>query len=327
MNINEMVIQGQTDLSDSPAAIYLSGYTDSTRDKYTDQLRYLAELMGIDDPFTVNWSGLKYKQTQMLRNMLLNQISPRSGERLSAATINLRLAALRGVLRVAWQLGEMSSEDFLRATNLKDIKSDTLPSGRSLTVSEVHDLLNTCSSDFGPSGYRDSAILALLYGSGLRREEIVRINLSDYRPKEQQILIHGKGRRERIAYLTNGSAVYVSEWLEVRGNEPGPMFLKVDKSGRIHQGERLSSGAIYAIISKRRKLANVDKFSPHDLRRSYVSHLLDKGVDIALVSRLVGHSSVTVTQLYDLRGRKAEIKATNLLHVPYYGHERKTDPE
>lgn len=87
-------------------------------------------------------------------------------------------------------------------------------------------------------------------------------------------------------------------------------------SERIIPG-RLTTQAVYNILSKRAVLARVKKFSPHDLRRSFVSDLLDAGADIAVVARMAGHASVTTTARYDRRGEQVKQKTATMLHAPY----------
>jgi len=90
------------------------------------------------------------------------------------------------------------------------------------------------------------------------------------------------------------------------------------KAGQtIFRGGALTSQAIYNMLRKRAEEAGVKSFSPHDLRRSFISHLLDKGADIATISKMAGHANVQTTARYDRRPEEAKRKAAELLHVPY----------
>jgi site-specific recombinase XerD len=102
-----------------------------------------------------------------------------------------------------------------------------------------------------------------------------------------------------------------------RGIRP-PLFLPVDKGGTIHR-RRMTDQAVLVVLRKRAGQAGVSAFSPHDLRRTFISDLLDCGADLATVQRLAGHSNVSTTARYDRRGEKAKKKAAELLHVPYAG--------
>jgi len=103
----------------------------------------------------------------------------------------------------------------------------------------------------------------------------------------------------------------------VRGAAPGPLFVPINKGSVLALGQRLTSQAIYDLLAKRGAAAKLADFSPHDLRRTFISDLLDKGADIATVQKLAGHAQVTTTARYDRRGERAKRKAVSLLHVPY----------
>ncbi len=105
-------------------------------------------------------------------------------------------------------------------------------------------------------------------------------------------------------------------WLTFRGDSAGPLYVPVNKGGRIHS-HRMTEQAIYNVLQKRAREAGLKRFSPHDLRRSFISDLLDAGADIATVQRLMGHANVQTTSRYDHRGEEDKRRAVKLLHVPY----------
>ena len=106
-------------------------------------------------------------------------------------------------------------------------------------------------------------------------------------------------------------------WLELRGEDAGPLFVAVKRGGTLRHGRRLSPQSIYYLLKIRAKRAGVKPFSPHDLRRTFVSRLLDAGVDIAIVAKMAGHSNIQTTARYDRRPEEAKQRAANLLQVPY----------
>jgi integrase/recombinase XerD len=227
------------------------------------------------------------------------------------------LSALRGVLREAWRLELMTAEDYQRATDLEAVKGQTLPRGRALGAGELAALLRVCSDDASPAGARDAALLALLYGGGLRRSEAVALDIDQYDPETGLLTVRAaKGRKDRTAYATNGAAAALDDWLLVRGSEPGALFLPINKGGNISH-HHMTGQAVMAIVRKRASQAGIAHASPHDLRRTFVSDLLDAGADITTVSKLAGHANVQTTARYDRRGEAAKKKAAELLHVPY----------
>lgn len=257
------------------------------------------------------WWDLRYQHTAAIRTALASRYSP--------ATTNKTLCALRGVLKEAWRLGLMAAEDYQRASDVAGIKSQKLPAGRALSPGEIRALFVACGADQSAAGARDAAILGLLYGGGLRRSEIRDLNRQDYdRETGGLVLREAKGSKDRTAYAANGTGLALEAWLDVRGDEPGPLFVPVNKAGRV-QMRRMSTQAVYGLLQKRVGQGAVSACSPHDLRRTFISDLLDAGADITTVSKLAGHASVTTTARYDRRGEAAKRKAVELLHVPYSG--------
>jgi integrase len=279
------------------------------------------------------WSALRYPHTSAIRDWLGAQTERPAGggtARYAPATINLMLAALRGVLKEAWRLGEMSAEDYHRAADVQNITATALPRGRSLTYGELTALLNSCLRDRGyyerfPTHFlrdvRDAALIAMLYSIGLRRFEIVSLDLCDYNVETGAVHIrHGKRRKARQSFLASGAMAAMSDWLDVRGLEPGPLFSSLRKGG-VMTGQRLTDQAVYHILQVRQRQAHIVRFSPHDLRRTCVGDLLDAGVDITTVKQIVGHTSVETTARYDRRGDRAKKVAADKLHVPYAGRD------
>jgi site-specific recombinase XerD len=253
------------------------------------------------------WAELRYQHTQALRAALADRYSP--------ATANRHLAALRGVLREAWRLGLMNAEDLARAIDLPAVRGERLPRGRGLTRGELRSLFDSCRGG-SPADARDAALMAVLYAAGLRRAEVVTLDVTDYEPETGAITVKGKGNKERVAYIDNGAADVMRVWLGVRGDVQGPLFCPVTQTGEVTV-RPMTDQAVYAILRSRSKKANVKAFSPHDLRRSCVSDLLEAGVDISVVQRFVGHANVTTTARYDRRGEQAKKKAAKSLHVPF----------
>jgi site-specific recombinase XerD len=171
-----------------------------------------------------------------------------------------------------------------------------------------------------PNGKRDAAVIALAYAGGLRRREIAAVQFDQVKDSEDGVEIvvkRGKGRKDRRVYLDNGGAEALRDYIEARGKEQGPLFYASRKDGRRIEGEPVGEHSIYAIVKRAAERAGVEKASTHDLRRSFVSDMLEAGADISVVAGLAGHASVQTTARYDRRGDDAKRKAARLLHVPY----------
>lgn len=308
-------------LDHNPAAVYLAGLKPSGRYTQAQALNTVARMLNTpemrDDKgkettyLYCPWAALRYQHIAAIRSQLEGKYSP--------ATVNKALAAVRGVMFAAWNLEQITGDDYQRIKNVKGITNHTLPAGRELANGEISALMAACENDPTPSGGRDAAILAVGYSCGLRRQELAALEMADYDPATGKLIVkHGKGGKERTAYLVNGAARAMADWLSLRGTQEGALFQPINKGGVI-QPRKMSAQTIYNLLSKRAQESGVKSFSPHDLRRTFVSDLLDAGADISTISKMAGHASVTTTARYDRRPEAAKQKAAGLLHVPYRG--------
>lgn len=300
-------------IDQNPAAIYLTSLnSEAGRRTMRQALNLCAGLLSDNaDAISMNWTQVRFQHVTAVRARLTEVYKP--------ATVNKMLAALRGVLKSAWQSGQMTAEDYHKAASVKSVKNDTLPAGRELTSGELSALMADCERDTTNAGARDAAIIALMYSCGLRRAEVVTLDLADYGTEDGRLVVRGKGNKERIAWLTGGAARALADWLTVRGDDPGALFVAVNKSGRMASRKNMTPKTVYSMLAKRATEAGVKSFSPHDMRRTFVSDLLDAGADITTVSKMAGHANVTTTSRYDRRPEEAKRKAASLLHVPYSG--------
>jgi len=295
----------------NPALVYLGGLGTGGQRTMREALNTIAGFLtgGRCDVFTLPWGVLRFQHVAAVRARLAERYAP--------ATANKMLAALRGALRAAWRLGQMSAEDYQRAADCKGIRGETLPRGRALSSGELRALCATCGHDPTPAGARDAALIAVMYGGGLRRAEAVALDLAHVNPETGALTVRaGKGHKDRLAYLTGGALDALQAWLRVRGEKPGRLFWQVAKGGHmIPRG--LTGDAVYKMLAKRAKEAGVRDFSPHDLRRTFVSDLLDAGADLSTARQMAGHANIQTTARYDRRGEAAKQKAAGLLHFPY----------
>lgn len=205
-----------------------------------------------------------------------------------------------------------------QAAALGNLAGEPLPAGRAITPGELTALMSACVNDPSPKGARDGAILALLYVCGLRRGELVSLDLADYDLAQGEIRIQaGKGRKGRtIPLVDEGGLSALEAWLAVRGPDPGPLFIPIRRGGHLQPG-RLSRQGVYKLVLERAGQAGVNHLTPHDFRRTFIGDLLDAGADIATVARLAGHANIETTRRYDRRPEAAKRKAVAQLHVPY----------
>ena len=303
------IVEGPGPLDHHPAAVYLAGRSAVGRRGLENSLNRAAEILtgGLARRWhTVNWSELRYQHVAAMRALLEEQD-------LTVATINHTLAAVRGVAREAWRLKLIDAEDKDRILDVKAIKAEQLPKGRHVNAGEIAALFRACGDT--PVGSRDAAMLALLYGCGLRRSEAVTVALADYADGAVTVR-HGKGRKERIVYPPTGGKAALDAWIARRGDWPGPLLCPVRKGGHVQQ-RGMTAQSVMMRLRFLAANAHVPPLSPHDLRRSFVGALLDAGADVSSVQKLAGHSSVTTTTRYDRRPEDAKRHAAELLHVPF----------
>lgn len=290
-----------------PAAVYLARLSSGSRPAMARALDVMAQIVTDDeeaDRDAVPWHALRYPHAEAIRAVL--------AVRYAHSTANKMLSALRQTLKAAWKLGLMSAEAYQQAASVENVRGETVPAGRAVAGGELVALLDTC--DQKPQGIRDAAILSLLYSAGLRRAEVVGLNIGDYDRDGQRLLVRGKRNKQRSLPIVAGAASALADWLAIRGAAPGPLFWGV---GNRNRGGRLTTQAVYKMLQTRARAAGIQRLSPHDFRRTFVGDLLDAGADIVTVQKLAGHADVTTTARYDRRGEQAKRKAVDLLHVPY----------
>jgi site-specific recombinase XerC len=139
------------------------------------RLNRVARLLGHDRWDGVPWQALRYEQVAGLIAQLQE-----SGE--APASINLALSALRGTAKAAFNLGLVEANDLARIQSIRRVGGERLPRGRAVTADELRALMQACAADPGAAGIRDAAILAVLYAGGLRRAEVVALDVESYDP-------------------------------------------------------------------------------------------------------------------------------------------------
>ena len=294
---------------ENPAAVYLAALADGpSRDGMRSTLDQIAALAGFPDAAAVPWPEFRFQHVAAVRSAAAAALAP--------ATANKYVSALRGVLKASWRLGQIDTEDYMRAIDVPLVRGSRLPSGRALDSGEVGRLFAVCAEDASPAGKRDGAAFSLLYGVGLRRAEAVALQLADYDRNDGALAVRGKGNRQRAVFASNGAKRAIDGWIAVRGAAPGPLLCPVDKAGRIAI-RPITAQAIMVRLKRRSEEAGIASCSPHDLRRTFVSDLLEAGADIAIVQRLAGHASPLTTSRYDRRGNEAMQRAAARLRVDW----------
>jgi integrase/recombinase XerC len=210
------------------------------------------------------------------------------------STIARRLAAVRSFGKFLCRQGALTENP---AKGLRGPRLDKkLP--HFLTLADVKKLL-VAPPDIDWAGRRDRAILETLYSAGIRVSELVGLDVLDADLNDGVITVRGKGKKERLALLGPDARVALSRWFDdrvallekARQDSPAVFLNKV--------GGRLTTRSVGRLLAKHLKIAGLDpRTSPHTLRHSFATHMLDAGADIRGVQELLGHKSLTTTQVY-----------------------------
>ncbi|MHA1541529.1 MAG: site-specific tyrosine recombinase/integron integrase [Candidatus Hodarchaeales archaeon] len=186
----------------------------------------------------------------------------------------------------------LKKEAFISTNPAENIESPKIPKSlpKTISIEEAFTLLNA------PKNLRDRTVLYLLYGTGMRVSELSDLNIENLDLKNRLIhIIEGKGNKDRIIPLPDLIVPIIEEYLEARRKDKDASALILNRSG-----QRLTSRSIQRLVKKYREQANFQekKVTPHTLRHAFATHLLANSVDIRVIQELLGHASLSTTQLY-----------------------------
>ncbi|MCJ8320419.1 MAG: site-specific integrase [Colwellia sp.] len=292
--------------NNNPAQVWLCSCNSMVSIKnYTVILNLLARNLGGNCLISYPWHDLDYVKVIELKRQLIDR-------KLRYTSINTYLTVIKAVSREAWRLGQMPIDRHMKIQDVKRLRGFTETSGRALTVKEINKLLNYSNLSEVTKVHRDSAIIAVCYGAGLRRSEVVKLDLSDF--IDDKIFVHGKGNVNKHLFLPKFAIKAINKWLTYRGDFKGALFPRFIIGGTMTDF-RMLPNAVNCILERRRKAAKIAPFTPHDLRRSYATNLIDNGVDLFTVQGLMRHTDIETTRRYDLRGDKTKKAAVAMLPI------------
>ncbi len=288
----------------NPALAYLSRWPEGSDTRRTMRgalaaiCRVLCEGLVTDSPDSYPWQNVRYELARSVAGKLAD-----SG--LGPASINKSLVALRGVLETAWRQGLLPDEEY-RRIEIKNVKGSRLPAGHALDESDLGEMSRAL--DGKNVSTRDAALIVVLYGCGLRRVEASLLQENDYDFKNKKLRVIGKGNKQRlIPVAADWRPIIERHWKKL---EPSAPFFTNDK------GKALSRNGISYAIENFCKQAGIPRFTPHDLRRSFATHVIEGGGDLMSLQRLMGHESLDTTRIYDRRGDAADVKTVSVLKRP-----------
>lgn len=261
------------------------GLSANTRQAYERDLRLFCKTLG-------------FKNSNALVNVSREQITgymtQLKEKGLAAATIARKLAAIKAFYRF------MTAEGYMDANPAEVVEAGTkgikLP--RVLSEDEVVRLLNQPDITTA-EGFRDRTMLEVLYATGMRVSELINLTLERVDLNMKYIIAFGKGSKERIVPLGSVAAEFLQQYLE----KVRPKLTHADRNTNIvflaFGGHELTRQRFWQIIRAYGRKANINKaLTPHILRHSFATHLLDNGADLRSVQELLGHSDISTTQIY-----------------------------
>lgn len=256
------------------------GYSDNTIKSYEKDLDQFLKFAKIKEP--------KDAEREVIKNFLEHLYD----EGFSVSSTERKLACLKSFFHY------LVREEVVEADPTSDIKlpkkAKRLP--KALSISETIKLISAPRKKDHIS-LRDAALLELLYATGMRASEAANLNVSDINLSVSFVKCFGKGSRERIVPINKLTLQAIKEYLE----NGRPKFPKKDKEALFvdKNGERLSRQGLWLTIKKYVKMTGVKgKTSPHTLRHSFATHLLEKGADLRSVQEMLGHADISTTQIY-----------------------------
>lgn len=279
-------------------------------DHYLERFLEFAEKEGAEAP-----SDITLDLVRKFR-LHLNRYTDERGHELKKITQNYHIIALRAFLK------------YLTKRDIKTLASEKVELGdfsrKQLDVISVDefermiDAIDTAKKE----GLRDRAILETLFSTGLRVSELVNLNRDQINLKTGEFMVRGKGRKDRVVFLDENSRGWLEKYLTKRKDNMKPVFINFrGKEDVASDGEekRLTQRSVQRIVKKYAKLGGVVReITPHGLRHLFATDLLQNGADIRSVQTMLGHASITTTQIYT----HVTNKQLKEVHQAFHGKRR-----
>lgn len=233
-----------------------------------------------------------YNYLNMSKDIIMEYLKYLDNLKYQNKSISRMLSSIRSFYNYLEEVKVINNNIFLSIRNPKVSKK--LPNY--LSIVEIENILDSMKED-NNKDIRDKCLFELMYSTGLRVSEVSNIKIKDIDLKEKSIRVLGKGSKERIVYFGDVCLNYIDKYLNIR-NE----FIKNSDIEYLFindNGEKLSRQSIEYIINKIMKKSLINhKMSPHTLRHTYATHLLDNGADLRSVQELLGHDNLNTTEVY-----------------------------
>ncbi|MCY9861182.1 tyrosine-type recombinase/integrase [Vibrio coralliirubri] len=286
----------------SPAMRYITSLdAKSSQATNINILNNIAKSLGFADLKECPWEEMNYDVIQLILRKLKDR-------ELAPATINLYLNAIKQTLQHAFDDELIDIKTLSRVKRIKPVRGERVSKGRKVESEEIRALLETCRNRELIRDMRDAALILSMRAFGLRRSEVTDLKIENLNLNSRQLKILGKGNKERIVGVPDQIVPILQNWIkrihsqDWKNKEPVYLFMPIHKTGKLRLA-KLSAGAIRYILHQRIEMTGIEKFAPHDMRRTFATGHLENNVEMSDVQKLMGHSDIRTTQKYDLRDR------------------------
>ena len=245
-------------------------------------------------------SDFCYRRREMVsRTLILEFRAALLDRNLKPSTINVKLAAVRKLVEEARRADVLSGEEASQMTDIPNVRQSGTRLGNWLTKEQAKELLAVPDRST-MKGKRDYAMLALLVGCALRRNELAMLDVGTIQLREGRWVLAdlcGKGRRIRTVAVPVWVKQGINAWMTAAGIEDGRLLRRVNKAGK-PKGEGLSDWAVWSVVEQAAKEIGIERFGAHDLRRTCAKLCRKAGGDLEQIKFLLGHSSIQTTERY-----------------------------
>lgn len=257
-------------------------YSNHTVTAYTTDLKqfeqYIKEAFDKTDAKDVN--------SDMIRDWIMQQ----SENKICNRSINRKIASLRTYFRFLIKAHEVEKNPLLKISPIKSSKRNPI----FIMEDDMDKIIHIIEYEDSFYGKRDKLIISLLYATGIRKSELLSLEENDFEFSTQELRVFGKRRKERVIPIGNKIISLLKEYLEQRkALDIDEKTLFVNDNYKV-----LSIAQLDKIVKKYLSVANVERKTPHILRHTFATHLINEGADIMNVKELLGHQSLEATQIY-----------------------------
>ncbi len=284
----------------APVVLYLERLAPSSRQTMRYVLQDAADRLGVEDA-----SIDEFPWHQLQPGHITALVAALREDGYAPNTSSLYVNAIRGVMNQAWQQSLITQDHLMKVRAVKAGGGSRLAKGRNLRRTLIRELIEVCAADPRPQGLRDAAIIAILYGSGMRKSESVNMDLQQINTVDRSLRVLGKGNKELIKFAPAWAFEKLEAWLAFRrANLPEGVSDDEFLFNRIRRGnhitrERITKHAIYYIAKQRGKQVGVN-IMPHDFRRSFITRVIEE-YDVSIAQKLAHHANIATTVSYDMR--------------------------